>query len=100
MRSVGTKKGRGFGVAVTGEPIRKRKKFSFIGATVNIVIQPTIMTEKSSTDPLPNCPKGHQLAAMGAACSVCGASLEDSAVKLEEPGMIANPSVAPASNNE
>ncbi len=98
MRSVGTKKGRGLGTAVTGEPIRKRKKFSFIGATVNIVIQPTIMTEKPSTDPLPNCPKGHRLAAVGAECSVCGASLEDPAAKLEEPGGTANPSMAP--NNE
>lgn len=100
MCSVGIKKGRGFGITVAGEPIRKRKKFRFFSATVNIVIQPTIMTEKPGIDPSPTCPSGHRLVAPGAKCSACGASLEDSAVKHEKPRVAAPPPVTPASNNE
>jgi len=58
------------------------------------------MTEKSTADSFAICPNGHRVAAMGAECSACGASLEHSAIKLEEPGMIADLSVALLPKNE
>ncbi|HEV2988040.1 MAG TPA: ECF-type sigma factor, partial [Candidatus Angelobacter sp.] len=86
MRSIGAK------------IIRKPKKFSFFGATVKIVIPRSRMTEKPSR-PF-TCPNGHPIVAIGAKCSICGASLEHSVAKTEEQSAVAKPSLAPASKAE
>jgi hypothetical protein len=88
MRSIGAK------------IIRKPKKFSFFGATVKIVIPRSRMTEKPSIPPPPTCPNGHRVVAMKGKCSICGASLEHSAAKLEEQSAIAKLSIGPAPKAE